>query len=163
MLFLKIEKNVLFWKERRCCTCHLIKFSIQNLVLRVSGSILCFWWNVYQSTLVPHTPPQISGCASALKNYSFCITPHLKCLTVLWIGLLQELCSKLYSGLMLFTASGTLRIILVYSTLCFLGECRHIQSYSMLLRHNQAYLGIFSTLCNPSIFSILPYFEPWHI
>ena len=33
----------------------------------------------------------------------------------------------------------------------------HIET---LLRHTQAYSGIFSTLCNPRIFTNLPYFEP---
>ena len=48
----------------------------------------------------------------------------------------------------------------------FSGICRHIQSYAALLRHihtnietllrhTQAYSGIFSTLCNPLIFITL--------
>ena len=32
-----------------------------------------------------------------------------------------------------------------------------------LLIHIQAYSSIFSTLCNPRIFTVLPYSEPWHI
>ena len=33
----------------------------------------------------------------------------------------------------------------------------------ILLRHIQAYSGIFSTLCNPRLFTTYPYSEPWHI
>ena len=39
-----------------------------------------------------------------------------------------------YSDLLLCTASDTFRI-LAYLALCFSGICRHIQSYSALLRH----------------------------
>ena len=48
-----------------------------------------------------------------------------------------------------------------------LGIFRHIQAYSA--RHNQAYSGIFRTLCNPDIFRTLAnseldaYSEPWQI
>ena len=37
---------------------------------------------------------------------------------------------------------------------------RHIQAYPGII---QAYLGIFKALCNPSIFRIEVYPEPWHV
>ena len=40
-----------------------------------------------------------------------------------------------------------------------------MSAYSIILsiiRHIQAYSGIFGTLCNPLIFTNLPYSEPWH-
>ena len=50
------------------------------------------------------------------------------------------------------------------------GIRQHIKSYSALLKHIHSYWdivkgypGIFSTLCNPSLFTILSYSEPWHI
>ena len=39
------------------------------------------------------------------------------------------------------------------------GKIERIQA----LRHIQAFSGIFSTLCNPRLFTTLPYFETWHI
>ena len=43
------------------------------------------------------------------------------------------------------------------------GTCRNIQAFLALLRHIQAYSGIFSTLCNRHILTTAPYSEPWHI
>ena len=43
------------------------------------------------------------------------------------------------------------------------GICWHIQAFSALLRHIRAYSGIFITLCNPCVFTTLPYSEPRHI
>ena len=50
-----------------------------------------------------------------------------------------------------------------------LGIFTHIQVYSVLFRHIQAYLGIiqiytgvFRTLCNPGILRTLVCSEPWH-
>ena len=65
-LFENWEKCHDFGKKYRDCVHHWVKFSIQNLVLRVSRRkkskmffcgaffFLCFWWNLYQSALVPH-------------------------------------------------------------------------------------------------------------
>ena len=50
------------------------------------------------------------------------------------------------------------------------GIFKHIQHYwdifrriEALLRHTETYSGIFRTLCNICIFTILPYFEPRNI
>ena len=40
------------------------------------------------------------------------------------------------------------------------GILTHIET---LLKHTHVFLGIFSTLCNPYISTILSYFEPYHI
>ena len=70
---------------------------------------------------------------------------------------------------MLCSASDTFRI-LVYSDFHLF---RYIQSYSCIFKIIKAYSrlprcfkeysGIFSTLCNPVIFTALPYSEPWHL
>ena len=95
------------------------------------------------------------GWPSAFRHYSFCKTLHLICLTVLL--------SNFYSDFMLHNASDTLRIF-TYSTLCFFkympaysAILSVIETYSHILRHTQSYSGIFSTLCNPHIFTTLPY------
>ena len=38
---------------------------------------------------------------------------------------------------------------------------RHIHARG--ISHIQACSGIFSSLCNPRIFTVLPYTKPWHI
>ena len=37
------------------------------------------------------------------------------------------------------------------------------QLYSGIVNHIEGHWGLFSTLCNPRIFTTLPYSEPWHI
>ena len=65
---------------------------------------------------------------------------------------------------MLCAASDTFRIRSYLLLYFILGMCRYIQSYSALLRdiHSywvilKAYSGIFSTMCNPGIFTTSPY------
>ena len=88
---------------------------------------------------------------------------HLKCLTVFWIHLSRQLLSNLYGDLMLCTASQTFRILAC-------SEFRIIQAYSALLRDIDAHWdivkshsGLFSTICNPRIFTTLPHSKTWFI
>ena len=83
-----------------------VKFSIQNVVLRVSGrknSKIFSWGDFFPCILTkclskysPSTKPplplpwRISGSALALKNYSFWKTFHFKGLTGLWIRLFLD-------------------------------------------------------------------------
>ena len=69
--------------------------------------------------------------------------------------------------LYLCTASGTFRIM-TYSE--YAAIFNHIQrcigiftQILTLLRHIQTYSSIFSTLCNPQIFTTFPYSDPCHI
>ena len=67
------------------------------------------------------------------------------------------------------TASDTLKNSGIFRTLfiqLYAGIFKHTQRYeahSRILKYIQAYSGIFRTLCNPCIFTTLPYSEPWHI
>ena len=126
------------------------------------------------SALIPRLP---SPPPPALKNfwlraslihYSFCKTLHLKCLTVLWIGLCPGNCSVISKMTVLHQTHPEFwhirhcvcfRYMLGYTALL---RCTfmHIET---LLRHIQAYSGIFSTLCNPDIFTTLPYSTLWHV
>ena len=99
-----------------------------------------FWRNVYQSDLVPQTPPpptpllpwKSSGYALALIHYSICKTLHLKCLTVFW----TQLCLDSSS-------------VICTVTLCYVlhkthSEFSHIQLsvfqvYAGLVNHIQCY------------------------
>ena len=58
-----------------------------------------------------------------------------------------------------FVYSGLCRQVQTYSDLV-IGILTHIET---LLRHIQAYSGIFNPLHNPRMFTTLAYFKPWHI
>ena len=100
------------------------------------------------------------------------------------------LVAYLHSGIVLFAKHSILNVwqcpkyvclnncsVISTATLCYVlheahSEFWHVQHYvfSALLRHihafwdiNNAYLGIFSSLCNPRIFTALPYSESWYI
>ena len=111
LLFFKIEKSVLILERKALCL-PWVKFSIQNVVLRVSWrkTPKCFaagplflvfltkCLSKYWSTPVPQPPPpplpwQIYGCEPAPKDYSFCKTLNLKCLAMFWIRLCLVNCS----------------------------------------------------------------------
>ena len=93
------------------CVYHWVKCFIQNVVLRVSSRknfkmfpyeafFSCVFWekcfSKSSSSMKPRLPWKISGCAPALRHYSFCKMLHLKCLTVVWIHLSWWLLSNLY-------------------------------------------------------------------
>ena len=154
-----------------------VRFSIQNVVLRVSGrknskifpcgvSFSCVFDEIFTKFHQFHKPP-FPPCPEKF------LVPHLHSGIILFakrsILNIWQLLSNLYSDLMLYTASDTFRI-LANSALCFLCICRNIQSYSLLmrhiqvyetlLRHIQAYSGISSTLCNPCILVPLHFLSP---
>ena len=116
---------------------------------------------------------RISGCAPALRHYSFSKTLHLKWLTVLWIRLFLDNCSVICTVTLCYILHETHWEFshIHYSVLSSL--CRHIKSYLGLLSHIhaywdniKAYSGFFrhmSTFRNSCIFTTLSYFEPWHI
>ena len=147
--FLKIECPD-FRKKGPNCVHRWVKFSIQNVVLRVSRT---------KSTKM--FPSRASF--SAAFNRTFVEVPQFHLVVHLYssIILFTKCCTLnvwqcLLSNLMLFTASGTFRI-LTYPAHCFF---RYLLAYS---RHTYAYSGIYSTLCNPPIFITLSYSEPQHI
>ena len=104
----------------------------------------------------PPLPQKISGCAPALRHYSFCTVLHLKCLTVFWYSSVSTTAQQ-FAQWPYTTASDTLRT-LANSKLCL---CWYMQTYSSIFSiikaylHIQAYSGIFSTFCNPDIFTTL--------
>ena len=133
---------------------------------------LCFWLNLYQSALVLQTTPLPhlhSGIVVVV--FFFCKTLHLKCLTVSdYVSLnncsvicIVTLCNILHQIRSKFwhiqhsLFSGICWVIISYWVLL-----RHI-TYIEILRYIQTYSGIFSTLFNPCIFTILPYSELWQI
>ena len=81
-----------FWKKGSNCVHLPFKFSIQNIVLRVSrrksskmfslwGLFFCFFFD--EIYIVPYFYKL--GYAPTLRDYFLCKTLHLKCLTVFWI------------------------------------------------------------------------------
>ena len=116
---------------------------------------LCFWQNVYQSALSPQNLP----CSEkfvfvCLRHYSFCKRLHLKCLTVFWIYFCLDNCSVICAMTLCYILH---RLHQMHSELCLFSYiCGHIQAYAALLRHFQAYSGIFSTLCIFDISKTLP-------
>ena len=108
------------------------------------------------------------GYVPALRDYSFCETLHLKCVTVFQICLCLDNCSGICT-VTLCTASDIFRI----QNSVHSGICRHIQAYSALsshipaywgiLRHIQFHSSIFETLCSHRMFTTLPYSEPCNL
>ena len=54
---------------------------------------------------------------------------------------------------------GKCKTKVVQADLNIFTHIQHITAYSDILRHNQAYSGIFRTLCNPDIFKTMVYLE----
>ena len=76
-LFWRSKEMPWFWEK------------LQSVYLR-RLFFLCLWQNVCRSALVPQNlscPEKCCGSAPAIRNYSFCKTLYLKCLTVFWIRL----------------------------------------------------------------------------
>ena len=162
-----------FGKKDPDCIHHWVKFFIQDIVLRVfwrkklkifhCGAFLCFWRNVYQSALVPQTPALknfwLCTCTQALmffakrsilnvwecSEYACFSNCSVNCTVTLWYVLHQAHSEQFWH--------------IQHSCFFF----RYMPAYSIVFSIIKAYLGIFSTLCNPRIFITLPYSEPWHI
>ena len=144
-----------FWKNGPECVHLWVKFSIQNVALRVSRrkNSKMFPCGVFFLVLLmkclfkcpsslnlsppPPLPPYCqeknSACAPAFRHYFFCKMLHVKWVFVPIITQYSD------SDLMLYTASG---IILTYSGLCFfryMAECSIIftviEAYSSISRH----------------------------
>ena len=118
----------------------------------------------------------LTKCLSKCLSYtthtsSFCKTLHPKCLIMFWIHLCLDNCSVSCIVTLCYVLhqkyleswhihhtgfSGICQYYQAYSALL-----RHINTYEALLRHIQVYSGIFSTLCNPRIFTTLPNSESW--
>ena len=98
-------------------------------------------------------PWKISGCAPAFRHYTFCKTLHLKYLTVFWILLPLSLSLSLDNCLVICKI--TLCYVLhqthsefwhiqhsIFCCCCCCFLCRHMESYSALLRNIHAYWGV---------------------
>ena len=92
-----------FWKKDSDFVLLWVKFSIQTLILTpkyfparplFSGTFDEIYIEVPYFHKHPHPLSwKISGCAPALRYYSFCKTLHLKCLTVFWMRVCLDNCS----------------------------------------------------------------------
>ena len=156
-----------FWKKGPDCVYLWVKFSIQNVVLRVSRRknskmFPCgaSFSGVFDEIFIevpkfhkspPPLPWKISGCAPAPKHYSFCKTLHLKCLTVFWICLCLDNCSVICTVTLCYALHQSFRI-LAYSALflwcmpAYLIIFRHIHAYSDIIK---AHLGLFKHILHP--------------
>ena len=181
LVLLEIEKCPDSWKKDTDWVHLEVKFSIQNVVLRVSTRktpkcspteplFLVFLMKSLRkcpsSTNLPLLPWKFSGCVPALGHYSFCKTVHLKCLTVLWIRICYDNCSVICTVTLYYVLHQTHLKFWHIQDSVFSGSYEHIQSYSALLRHTHAHWNIilaysclFRNLCNPRIFTTLSYSE----
>ena len=90
--FLRTEKGVLILQKSPNYVHLWVKFSIQNVVLKVSRRKNSF--PVFLTRCISKCPSstkpsllwKISGCTPALRHYSFCKTFHLKCLRVFFLN-----------------------------------------------------------------------------
>ena len=114
-------KSVQLWWEKGDLPCHFWKSRKMSLCFLLVFLRKCLW--KYPSSTNPFPslplPWKISGCPPAIRHYS-CKTLHLKHFSkfdnVLNTSPSWQLLSNLYSGLMIYTASDTFRI-LAYSAL----------------------------------------------
>ena len=134
-----------------------VKFSIQKVVLRVSRRknslcgffFWCFWLNLYRNAIVPQTsspPPPLpwnnSGCAPALRHYSFYKLLHLECLTVFWTSLCLDNCTVICIVTLCYVLHQRHSEFWHIQHSVLWGIWWHIQSYLVLLRHIHTYLDI---------------------
>ena len=134
---------------------------------------------IFDSIELPyfHKPPtflpwKFSGRPPALRHYCFRKTLHLKCSTVFWIRLCLDNCSVICTVTLCYVLHQA------YSEFRHIQHCyfRYMSAYSMIfrvfktyshtLRHYSGILRIiqaYSALCNPCIFTTLPYSDPLHI
>ena len=115
--------------------CFLGKIFHSKFITQRGLFFLCFWLNVYQSTLVAKTTPPPP------HTHTHTSPPHLLSGIILFGILNTSVLITAHSDHVLCTASGTFRIV-AYSELCFSGMYCHIQSYSASLRHIHAYWDI---------------------
>ena len=138
---------------------------------------LCLW-HVFETFIkVPsiHSPPP--PCPEKY-HHSFCKMLHLKRLIVFWIALCFDHCSVICIVTLCYINQQIQHSKfwpIQCSVLCFTRKMpayvcyilqallRYIHVIEKLLRHIHIYSGIFSTLCNHRIFTILSYSEPSHI
>ena len=110
-LFESTKKCNDFGKKGPNCAYYWVKFSIHNVILRVSrrknsklfrcrASFSCILTKCLlkrpSSTTSP-LPRKVPDCAPALRHYSFGKTLNLKCLTVFQIGLCLSNCSVIFT------------------------------------------------------------------
>ena len=105
-----------FRKKGPDCVHLSVKFSIQNIVLRLSRRKLIY--------------------------YSFWKTLHPKCLIVFWMCLCLDNCSVICTVTLCYVLHQTHSEFWHIQHSVFSGICRHIPSYSALLRHVNAYRDI---------------------
>ena len=132
--FWKVKTVLWPWKERPDCVHLWVQFSIQNVALRVfrRKKSKMFSCGASFSCVFDEMFLKISGCAYALRHYSFCKTLYIKCLNVwqcseyIYLNNWSVICTGT-----LCTASDTFRI-LAYSALFF-------QVYTDIFKHIQCY------------------------
>ena len=161
-----------FWKERPwlCPSLGYIFHSKCNFrrileknskIFQCGASFSCvFWRKCLSKALFPKPPPPPPPPPSYLP-----LSPYPK----------KILVAHLHQGIILFVKSFILNVWQCSEYFC-LDNCTltctvtfgyvlhqthsklltHIHEYRDLLRHIQAYSGIFGTLCNPRIFTFLP-------
>ena len=109
----------------------------------------------------------VSKCPSSTTSPSlpFCKTLPLKCLAAFWIRLCLDNWSVICTVILCYVLHQTHSEFSYIQHSVFSGICRHIQSYSALLRYihaywdiTQAYSGIFQQLSVNLAFS-----QPYHI
>ena len=162
-----------FRKNGSCCVYLWVKFSIQNVVLRVSrrknkvfqlGFFFLAFLTKYLSKCTRSTKISFhwKNCrwALALRHYSFCKTLHLKCLTVFWIRL-SDNCSVICTVTLFYVLYQIHPKFWHIQNFIYSGICRHIQAYSALWRHIQAYWGIIKAYSAPC--ATLAYSQLCHI
>ena len=163
LLFLKIKKGVLIFGKKGLDCVHLwVKFSIQNVVLRVSRRkkfpagplFFCFWGNVYWNALVPQTPSFTCPEKFQVAHLHSCIIHFAK--RLLWIRPCLDNCIVICTVTLSYILHQRHSEFWHIQNSVYLSICQYIQSYPALLKYIhtygdiiEAYSGLFRHIQHP--------------
>ena len=162
-----------FRKNGSCCVYLWVKFSIQNVVLRVSRRknkvfqlgffFLRFWRNIYQSVLGPRKFPSTEKIVVDRLHSGIILFPKRSILNVCQYSeyVCLDNCSVICTVTLFYVLYQIHPKFWHLQNFIYSGICRHIQAYSALWRHIQAYWGIIKAYSAPC--ATLAYSQLCHI